>query len=55
MTGPYRATGPNPDAEPAVEPGTPVVPGTDDPADPTTGQPVEPGPDQDPADEDGEE
>ena len=40
MTGPAEPT-------PSPEPAVPVVPGTDQPADPTTGQPVE----QPPADQ----
>jgi hypothetical protein len=46
MTGPHR----DDDISNEPEPGTPVVPGTTEPADPTTGEPVEP--DTDPADED---
>jgi hypothetical protein len=50
MTGPYRDDEPT---NPEPEPGTPVVPGTSDPADPETGQPVEdePGPELDPAED----
>lgn len=56
MTGPYRLSDPNEDA-PAVqpEPGTPVVPGTDDPADPTTGQPLDPGTEEEPVEEENSE